>query len=82
MALIIRPVPEEIDTSIAILDLFGDASGLRTNYQKSTATLIRCDDVAREVALALPCEFSEFPCKYLGLPLAPTRLQKCHLQSH
>ena len=36
---------EEIDTSMHILQSFGDASGLRINLAKSTATPIHCNNI-------------------------------------
>jgi hypothetical protein len=57
--------------------LFGHASGLRTNLNKSSAFPIQCSVEA--VALTediLSCASKEFPWTYLGLPLSvrkPTR---------
>jgi hypothetical protein len=43
VALFIRPIEQELDLTIKILEIFGEASGLRTNFQKSCAIPIRCD---------------------------------------
>ena len=41
VALLVRPTLQDLVAVREILRIFGDASGLRVNYQKSTATLIR-----------------------------------------
>ena len=64
-----------------ILDLFGDASGLKTNIQKSSAYPIQCgEEEIQVIQHALPCEVSEFPCRYLGLPLSLKKLTKAQTQ--
>ncbi|KAM0917393.1 hypothetical protein ACQ4PT_009542 [Festuca glaucescens] len=64
-----------------ILGCFGEASGLAVNYDKSVAILIRCtEQVLLEVAPALGCPLGKFPCKYLGLPLSISKLQKRDVQ--
>ena len=64
-----------------ILNLFGEASGLKTNLQKSTVIPIRCAEL--EIATIqnlLPCPHSEFPCRYLGVPLSLRKLTKERVQ--
>jgi hypothetical protein len=76
-------VPEAADIAITmdILRLFGVASGLKTNLQKSKVLPIRCDNHNLEVMQQqLPCALADFPCKYLGLPLALKKLKKEHIQ--
>jgi hypothetical protein len=61
--------------------LFGEASGLKTNIQKSSVYPIRCGQ--EELVTFndwLPCELSSFPCKYLGLPLSLKKLSKNQMQ--
>jgi hypothetical protein len=62
-----------------ILSLFGHASGLRVNYAKSSATLIRCDqETAAPATQLLGCPIVQFPFSYLGIPLTirwPTAAQ-------
>jgi hypothetical protein len=54
-----------------ILHVFGGASGLRVNYEKSSATLIRGDTQDADlVAEMLHYQIKAFPIKYLGLQLA------------
>jgi hypothetical protein len=66
---------------VRILDLFGDASGLRTNMAKSSIVPIRCTHADLNlVQQLLPCRFETFPIKYLGLPLSLKKLSKAQLQ--
>ena len=58
-----------------ILQLFAGASGLVSNPDKCIATPICCDDdMIQAVQAAFPCTISNFPCKYLGVPLSLRRL--------
>jgi hypothetical protein len=76
-----RPEETELRAVQEILDLFGDASGLRVNYRKTTATLIRGDEEdAQRVIASLGCKLDKFPIKYLGLPLALRPLTKAEWQ--
>jgi len=81
VAIFLRPAAEDISLTLDMLQLFGDASGLRTNIQKSNVMPIRCTDVDLNVIRSLlPCEIMDFPCKYLGLPLSLWKLTKDQLQ--
>jgi hypothetical protein len=54
-----------------MLDLFGHASGLRTNLAKSSVSPIHCtDEDLTLTANILSCSIKTFPCTYLGLPLS------------
>jgi hypothetical protein len=67
----------DIAITMNILHLFGVASGLKTNLQKSNVLPIRCEDHNLEVIQQqLPCAVDDFPCKYLGLPLTLKKLKK------
>ena len=81
VALFLRPAAEDISLTLSMLQLFGDASGLKTNVQKSSVMPIQCseDDMAIIQSL-LPCEIMNFPCKYLGLPLSLKKLTKEQFQ--
>jgi hypothetical protein len=58
-----------------ILKLFGDASGLDSNVQRSCVYPIRCgEDEMTVLQQQLPCQISSFPCTYLGLPLSLKKL--------
>jgi hypothetical protein len=73
----LRPDPADINLVLDMLTLFGKASGLRTNVQKSSVLPIRCDEQSFATAKnLLPCQFADFPCKYLGLPLSLNKLPK------
>ena len=81
VALFLRPESGDITTTMDILNLFGEASGLKTNLQKSTVIPIRCAEL--EIATIqnlLPCPLSEFPCRYLGVPLSLRKLTKEQVQ--
>jgi hypothetical protein len=78
----LRPDPADILLVLDILSLFGKASGLQTNIQKSNVVPIRCDERSLVAAKELlPCEFVDFPCKYLELPLSIKKLPKSSFQS-
>jgi hypothetical protein len=65
-----------------MLTLFSKTSGLRTNVQKSSVLPIRCDEQTLATAKSLlPCQFADFPCKYLGLPLTLNKLPKSQVQT-
>ncbi|KAM0866543.1 hypothetical protein ACQ4PT_042573 [Festuca glaucescens] len=54
----------------AIVEDFGEASGLRTNRAKCSLHPICCSPERVEMARSiLQCIVEEWPCKYLGLPL-------------
>jgi hypothetical protein len=60
-----------------ILEIFGEASGLRVNYRKSTATLIRGDEEDEDrVRSILRCNLDSSPIRYLGLQLALKPLRR------
>ena len=60
----------------AILNSFGDVTGLKTNFLKSTVIPIRCQGVDLNTALSrFTAKRASFPIKYLGLPLSTTRLK-------
>jgi hypothetical protein len=64
-----------------ILHLFGASSGLKTNLQKSNTLPIRCEEHDLQIVQQhLPCALADFPCKYLGLPLALIFFKKEHIQ--
>jgi hypothetical protein len=66
---------------LSILHLFGEASGLKTNVQKSNAFPIRCGEAELAVLQEqIPCQISSFPCKYLGLPLSLKKLSRNQVQ--
>jgi hypothetical protein len=81
VVLFLHPVQEDISLILDILQLFGEASGLHNNVQKSSVFPIRCDDNEKVIVQQLlPCNLSDFPCQYLGLPLYLKKLTKDQLQ--
>jgi hypothetical protein len=81
VVLFIQSEESDIALTMDILHLFGISSGLKTNLQKSNVLPIRCEEQDLHVVQQqLPCALAVFPCKYLGLPLAITKLKKEHLQ--
>jgi hypothetical protein len=82
VTLFLRPDAADIALVLDLLRLFGKASGLRTNAQKSSALPIRCDDQTLVVAKELlPCDFVDFLCKYLGLSLSIKKLMRAQILS-
>jgi hypothetical protein len=77
VAIFLHPTQSDISSTLNILNLFGNASGLHNNAQKSNSYPIRCSEEAiQAVQNILPCELASFPCKYLGLPLSLHKLSK------
>jgi hypothetical protein len=57
MLLFLRPVAAELNMVIRILDLFGEATGLKANVQKSTVAPIHCTQLeVQEVMDYFPCK--------------------------
>ena len=82
VVLFLRPSASDIEITLDILQLFGTASGLTTNLQKSSVLPIQCsEDDKVFLQESLPCQISEFPCKYLGVPLSPHKLTKAQAMS-
>lgn len=80
-AIFINPNQQELEALKDILDMFGQASGLRVNIEKSEIFSIKCEGIDLQHLLqTLPATLKEFPCTYLGLPLHKTRLRKVDLQ--
>lgn len=66
----LRPFSSDLIVVKHLLDLFGHASGLRTNLSKSAVSPIHCtDEQLTLTANILSCSIKDFPCTYLGLPL-------------
>ena len=81
VVLFLRPTASELQLVDELLQLFGTASGLRTNIQKSCISPIQCAEEDLAVVMThFPCEIQNFPCKYLGLPLSLKKLNRAQLQ--
>ena len=71
VVLFIKPTRSDLEFVKEALRLFGPASGLKVNYVKSSAILIRGDEGGEErLRNILPWKIDKFPCKYLGLQLS------------
>ncbi|WVZ88874.1 hypothetical protein U9M48_035341 [Paspalum notatum var. saurae] len=81
VVLFLRPAANDIMVLLDILNLFGDASGLRTNVQKSSVLPIQCTEEDMSIIQnSLPCEIHDFPIKYLGIPLSLKKLSREQVQ--
>jgi hypothetical protein len=81
VVLFVKPAVLDLVAVREVLALFGEASGLCVNYQKTSATLIRGTDRDKVmVGNLLHCNISEFPMRYLGLQLALRPLTKAQWQ--
>ena len=81
VVMFLHPEAGDIAVTLDILNLFGEATGLKTNLQKSNVLPIRCGDVElAAVQNLLPCALTDFSCRYLGLPLALKKLTKAQIQ--
>jgi hypothetical protein len=77
VVLFLQPVAKDINLVLDILRLFGEASGLHNNVQKSSVYPIQCDEAEKAVVQQLlPCDLLDFPCQYLGLPCLSKDLRK------
>lgn len=67
-AIFTNPTKEDLDAIKMMLQVFGNASGLYINIQKSSIHMIRCQYLDLDQVLS---DFqgvrSSFPCRYLGL---------------
>jgi hypothetical protein len=78
----LKPDAANVNLINDLLSLFRKASGLHTNIQKSSVVPIWCDNQTIAAAKELlPCEFVDFLCKYLGLPLSIKKLTRAQIQS-
>ncbi|XP_040248925.1 uncharacterized protein [Aegilops tauschii subsp. strangulata] len=81
-ALFINPVKEEVASLLSILAIFGQISGLHTNFSKSSAFPINCESDETAYLLAdFEGETRCFPCKYLGLPLGLRNPRRADFQA-
>ena len=76
-ALFISSNAEDLQLTKDILQIFGEASGLQTNLQKSCVIPIQCGEgIVEEVNNTLQCNTSSFPTTILGLPIADKKLRR------
>lgn len=75
-AVFLRPNKQELQVFHCILNIFGQASGLITNLEKTEYYPIQSQTTNLQFMVDAQHSISQFPCKYLGLPLhtrKPTR---------
>lgn len=66
----IKPNDQDLQACASLLRIFGEASGLHVNLNKSAAYPIRCSmETMERVERLIGCPSGTFTCKYLGLPL-------------
>jgi hypothetical protein len=76
-AIFVKPSHSDMMALKALLNIFGEASGLRTNIQKSKVYPIACNDFnLGQVLEGFSTAVKAFPCHYLGLPLNSKKLRK------
>ncbi|KAM0875832.1 hypothetical protein ACQ4PT_036554 [Festuca glaucescens] len=77
----LKPQSHEVFAVKELLSLFSEASGLRVNFGKTTATLIRGGlEEENIVRTEMGCTIANFPIRYLGLQLALCPLTKAEWQ--
>ena len=77
----VKPTREDILALVELLTLFGEALGLKTNFQKSTVIPIRCEGLnLNEILAASPTDISCFPTKYLDLSLTAKCIRQVDFQ--
>lgn len=82
LVMLIVPHEQDLLAVKTLLQLFGEASGLFANLDKSVVTPIHCDGAAvQRVINILGCRIENFPVKYLGVPLSIFRLTKSDEQA-
>jgi mannosylglycoprotein endo-beta-mannosidase len=80
-AIFMKPTKKDVINMERILRNFGEASGLRTNLQKTQLISIRCQNVdLHSLLLDLPVTRTSFPLRYLGLSLSVRSLKKVDFQ--
>lgn len=71
VVLFVAPRIEELLAAKVAVELFGQASGLFANMDKSVATPISCSEQELDlVQETLSCRVESFPCRYLGISLS------------
>jgi len=59
--------------------VWGTATGLKTNIQKSSVSPIQCSEQDLAVQTNFPCEIQDFSCKYRVLALSIKKLTNAQL---
>jgi hypothetical protein len=70
LVIFVIPAEQDLRCIQAILQVFGQASGLCSNISKSQFTPIQStEELIQMVQLHLSCQLIHFPFRYLGVPL-------------
>lgn len=81
LVLFLTPTATYLQLTKEILKVFEGASGLACSMAKCHIAPIRCQQEHIEVTQQhFPCILTEFPIKYLGIPLSTSKLPKSALQ--
>lgn len=81
VVLFVKPTLQDCEFVKESMDIFGRASGLKVNFTKSAAILIREEEGDEAlVQAALPWKIDHFPVRYLGLQLSISRLTRSDWQ--
>jgi hypothetical protein len=81
VAIFINPTRNDLQAAKQVLNAFGAATGLTTNFEKSSIHPIRCENVdLSNILQPFPGCCKTLPCQYLGLQLHTRPLQKIHVQ--
>jgi hypothetical protein len=79
--LFFRPEIQELQAIKEIITIFGEATGLKVNYSKTTTTLIKGgEELEQSIKDNLGCQIAYFPLNYLGLRLALRPLTRSEWQ--
>jgi hypothetical protein len=77
----IRPTKDDVNNLRDLLANFRVVTGLQTNLQKTTISVISCSGInIEEILTGFPIMRTHFLIKYLGLPLSTKRLRKVDFQ--
>ena len=80
VVLFLHPVATDLHLVDDVLQLFGTATGLKTNIQKRSVSPIQCSEQDLVVMQThFPCEIQDFPCKYRVLALSIKKLTNAQL---
>lgn len=81
LVIFLSPTQPDLQMMKVTLQIFQEASGLSSNMSKCQLAPIRCqlEDLC-QVQSTFPCIITDFPMKYLGIPLYVTKLPKTSLQ--
>jgi len=81
VVIFLRPSASDIEITLDSLQIFREASCLKTNVQKSSVLPIHCTEEDKATLQEhLPCLISDFPCKYIGVPPSRLKLTKARIQ--